>query len=243
MADSPEPETPDTIPPAPAAGDHRAAYWGLAGVLGLALLGWLVWRRKRSETGTAALDIPLAAHPEVLNRGPRPYENVRDHPPEDDHEHASDVSDQEVAFSSPRVQGDQDSENMQPHTVQPNEELDIAPPPSRVELHELDSELLPTPAGLDLEDDSTQQELIGLWEHVDTLDLNEADSSLIDESATLSELNEEEDQSLEIVLEMARAYVELGDREEATAILQKALSSADSEEKRARIQSVLEEIA
>ena len=132
---------------------------------------------------------------------------------------------------------------MQPHTVQPNEELDIAPPPSRVELHELDSELLPTPAGLDLEDDSAQQELIGLWEHVDTLDLNEADSSLIDESATLSELNEEEDQSLEIVLEMARAYVELGDREEATAILQKALSSADSEEKRARIQSVLEEIA
>jgi hypothetical protein len=45
------------------------------------------------------------------------------------------------------------------------------------------------------------------------------------------------------VLQVARAHVKPGEREEVTAIPPKPLGSADSEEKYARIQNVLKEVA
>ncbi len=118
-------------------------------------------------------------------------------------------------------------------------------PPAAVsnEQDELDSKLSASNLSLDLGRQRYQQEVSELWEQVDALDLDTGDSSFIDSSSLLTELDEENDQGLEILLEIARAHIELGDKEEANAILRKALDSADSEEKRSRIQTVLDEIA
>lgn len=104
------------------------------------------------------------------------------------------------------------------------------------DLPELDDILVP---GEETSDDDLAEEeekldpIAAFWDELDANELGEIDTQ---------PEQSEEDQSLEILLEMSRAYVELGDREEAVAILQQALSAAEDDEKRARIQAALDDI-
>ena len=104
------------------------------------------------------------------------------------------------------------------------------------DLPELDDVLVP---GQDSSSEQLAKEdekidpIAAFWEELDTNELGEIESQ---------PEQSDEDQSLEILLEMARAYVELGDRDEAVAILQQAHSAAEDDQKRARIQEALDEI-
>ena len=231
---------PEATPAPPAAQDNPWLMWTGIGVLGsvaLALLFW--WRRREPEPGE---DLPLADHPAVAQSGPKPYSEALTRP-FDEETVESDTElwpDTMLEEREARLHGA--SESVQ---EEDSAEIVIQPPAgeplaeradTESELPDLDSTLLPG-AGVELEETAQQEDLVGLWEDLEIPDA--AESLLQEYDSELSEQVEEGDQSLEIVIEMAKAYVELGDKDEAIDMLKQALASADSDEKRARIEAEL----
>ncbi len=243
------------VPPAPAMAESPAAPaepqarawknwpWYALGGAAVVLLGFVGWRRGRKSE--SAEDRPLASYGESR---PKPYSESPTRPFDEDSRGEDselwpdtmlETAGQSTAeMHSDADLGQEDSEIVIQSSGDRGAVRPAADPDS--ELPELDESLLPGGAGLDLDEKGQQEELVGMWEDLDMPEMETEDDGLGAVDSYLSEQTEDEDQSLEIVIEMAKAYVELGDREEAIGILEQALASADSDEKRARLQAELE---
>ncbi len=218
---------------------------------GLVLLLAIILRRRGNEDPLPEDDVPLAIHPEVAKAGSRPYSESEDNTDAGEHlveSGATEMLDQVVPEPPPESR-EEDGKSFaeEPLTQEISidslpEEPTSTPEPTQGldELPELDEILTANGASLDIDNESGQDNIVGFWNQINIPE-NHADDdhSLLQEVET----DTDEDQSLDIVLEMARAYVELGDKEEALSILDQALSSADTLEKRERIQAVIEEIS
>lgn len=227
----------DSVPPKPGSAAPQAGrsslefnwWWALLGSIVILMLALLL-KRRDSGSGKGG-DIPLAAYPEVAESGAKPYaEMVRKTAPES--EQAETTAPQKSAASE---DSGHESITLASDLADLKADLEVDQPlAADAGLPELDDHLLAEDE-ISSEDSSQDGDKIAnFWEHLDFPDMQDPE-----EAPTASE---EDDQSLEILLEMARAYVELGDKDEAVNILNQALATASNAEKRERIQSVLEEI-
>ena len=214
--------------------------WVLSGGVLILLLALLL--KRREAEGESRGDLPLASYPEVARPAPKPYaEHAAVSVPESAEPDIPEVPEvpevQEAAVSLHH--GDIQTHDMIEDDADIKalaEEIDLDLPfLEDGELPELDENLVGTQGGQDADQAEEQDEIAAFWDQLDIPEMQNPDATL----AT----GEDTDQSLEILLEMARAYVELGDKEEAIGILEQALAASDDEERRARIQDVLDEIS
>jgi FimV-like protein len=211
--------------------------WALSGGLLVLLLALILKRRMAEEQ--APSDLPLASYPEVSRPAPKPYSEhaavTAAEPEAPEVPGTPDLPEQAVSLHHGDIQAHDVSEEEHADMNALVEEIDLdLPYPADGELPELDENLVGT-AEKGEKQGEEQDEIASFWDQLDIPEMQDPEEpgSGADES----------DQSLEILLEMARAYVELGDKDEAVGILEQALASSDDEERRARIQSVLDEIA
>lgn len=211
-------------------------WWVLFG--GVLLLFISMLSRRRGGTGTGGGDLPLASYPEVAESGPKPYaDGVRRTPQEHAPEPGLSGRERETPATAPTGEMPLDADDTDITIESVADDLDDfidVPLAENGELPELDEHLLPNQETADGASGKSRDEVAEFWEHLDIPDLQDPEQE--------TPVTEDDDQSLEILLEMARAYVELGDRDEAVNILNQALASADTADKRERIQRVLGEI-
>jgi len=230
--------------------------WAIIAALVIMLLALLLKRRSGNEENHG--DLPLGAYPEVSHAAPRPYAGEPGH--EEMPAPTPAPTPEEVPLTSvPPAQESGDvppvpaevtppTETIEEEIPAPAEPIRSVVPEKPMEeeafdldlgldedknLPELDDVLIPSRDEAEAETGEPEDKVAAFWDELDTSELGETETQ---------PEQTDEDQSLEILLEMARAYVELGDRDEAVAILQQALSAAEDEEKRARIQDALDEI-
>ena len=211
--------------------------WVLSGGVLILLLALLL--KRREAEGESQGDLPLASYPEVARPAPKPYaEQAAVSVPESAEPEIPEVPEVPEATVSLH-HGDIQTHDMIEDDADIKalaEEIDLDLPfLEDGELPELEENLVGSQAGEDADQAEEQDEIAAFWDQLDIPEMQNPDAPL----AT----GEDTDQSLEILLEMARAYVELGDKDEAVGILEQALAASDDEERRARIQDVLDEIA
>ncbi len=250
-------ETPLASPDTPAEAEELAYLWNWLWMIlvAIVILLLVLLLKRRSSSDEVHGELPLAAYPETRGnntshreeRAPAPSPpapppvETRAPPP------AAGLAAVPPALATGVTLAETLSGTEEPPVVEPPPPAEAAPPEEEEidldlgldefkDLPELDDILVPgeDTSGEEVTEEAEKTDPIAaFWNELDTDELGEADAE--------PEQNEE-DQSLEILLEMARAYVELGDRDEAVAILKQARSAAEDDEKRVRIQEALEEI-
>ena len=183
---------------------------------------------------------PTAAEPEspiqdeldTLNK--QPLEPLADQEIESLEKGEEEALELELPLSAEEALSQLEDSNRIEATREEELELELEPPLTEAEaLPELEDILTTSDSGLSEQQSEQKDKVAAFWDELDTSGLDDVE---------IPPAQTDDDQSLEILLEMAYAYVELGDRDEAVTILRQALSTAEDEDKRQQIQKALEEI-
>lgn len=222
--------------PSPSAADRIPTLWWAA--LLLAPLVWFLWQRRQPAPQD---DISLAERPEVVNAPPPPYAGTNELP--------LPVIQSPASEPEPPIKPALDQPNAQPvgSPQEPDSLLDEALaevarfpneslPGGEPDINEADLAELAAQLNVDLDeleqalpDNQTDGGNIGqFWEDI------EASEGQISSTAPKSEASDS------INLDMARAYLELGDREGAVDILEQVLGTTDDPAIRDQVQALLE---
>jgi len=244
-----DPLTAAILDPAPTAAGAPAPgtplwWWPLAllGLSGPALL-W-AWQRRREQP---LLDIRLAEHPAIMNAGPKPY-STQASPPVDTPKAAArrGAAPAETLMQTSRSVPQRNTSAAGPEPASSDslldeplgEVADLAGAAPRI------SERLPMMPPSEDEELISEEELRELARQLSSETEAEIDpgSSLPDAAEPAARSTYDGDDEVDMILDLARAYQELGDPEGATEILERALEQSADATAKQRIHTLLQQM-